>query len=229
MWHAYLALGDSVTAGFGSPAAGLACRSWTDLVADDLATRSNAFRYANLGAVGATSETLLRNQLARIRSFVPDLVSVTVGANDARSLTWNAGTFAERFDHIIGSASTAGVIVLCVTYPDITIALDRIGRRPRLWWRPALRRLRGVNAIIRDVARAHGASLLDLERSAAAVDPRHLSGDLTHPNALGYRWVSHVALGLLNSLAEPPLSPASSAIDPWRIPLLTEGAAGRIS
>lgn len=204
MWTAYLAIGDSTTAGYGDAAAGIACRSWTDLVADALASATPDLRYRNAGHNGATASTVLRKQVPLIRRFRPDLVSVTAGANDARSRDWDEAAFAAQYSAIVRAIVDSGAQPLTLAYPDISLAIAAAGRPLPALWRPALRRLHEVNEVIRSASARFGACLLDMEHFPEASDPRYLSRDLAHPNALGYLKASEYALELLATRFDVP-------------------------
>lgn len=197
MWNAYLAMGDSITTGFGNWRSPSGSRSWTDFVAQALVVAQPGLRYRNVAHNGATASALIDRQLPALSEFHPDLVSVTVGANDARSYDWSADRFARELDRILGAIVAHDAQPLTVTYPDITVALAAAGRESAERWRPALERLRAVNSVIRKVGAPYGALLLDLEESDAASDLRYLSIDLTHPSAEGYRLAADAAVALL--------------------------------
>lgn len=197
MWNAYLAMGDSTTTGFGNWSSPVGSRSWTDLLAAALLAVEPALRYRNVAQNGATAPALIRRQLPVLSEFRPDLVSLTIGANDARASDWSAVRFARELDLIFGGIVEHGAQPLAVTYPDIAGAFAATGRGTATRWRQALGRLREVNAAVREVAGQYGAVLLDLEDSAAATDVRYLSFDRTHPSAEGYRLAADAAVELL--------------------------------
>lgn len=198
MWTRYLALGDSASRGVGDDVGGLRCRSWTALVADALAAFEPGLRYRNMAARGATAQIILRQQLPGIGAFGPDLVSVTVGANDARELWWKPEVFESQLTSILGTIAEAGAQPLVATYPDIRGLFERENKKMRPSWRAYFERVTEVNHIIRETASRFDACIVDLEWSAAATDPRYLSADFTHPNALGYELAAQSALNALS-------------------------------
>lgn len=101
MFCAYMAFGDSVTAGMGDPVKGIETRAWADWVADLLATLVPKFSYTNLGRAGSTTRDVLREQLPLVLDRKPDLVSVTTGANDARSPAWSIDTFFQEYSDLL--------------------------------------------------------------------------------------------------------------------------------
>ena len=207
MFKSFLAIGDSITEGYGDPVGGLACRSWADWVFDALRTVAPDLAYRNVGSKGATASTILREQVPEIEAVRPDLVSVTVGANDARKPGWTAKVFESQYASILDAISDAGAQVMTAAYPDITPALERAGQPVPESWRPYFERMHDVDEVIRQVGARYDAWLVDLEFDAMAKEPRYLSRDFAHPNALGYRESARVALGVLaDRLAMPELA-----------------------
>jgi phosphatidylinositol alpha 1,6-mannosyltransferase len=93
---AYVALGDSFTAGTGSPE-GL---GWADRIAASLRRRNSAFVYRNLAEDGATSAAVL-GQVDQALQLEPDLVTVICGANDVlRTTRPDESAYARRLTRI---------------------------------------------------------------------------------------------------------------------------------
>jgi lysophospholipase L1-like esterase len=192
MWARYLALGDSVTAGYGDDTDDLECRSWADWLVDGLRAATPSLEYRNVAAPGATAAVLLASQVPEIERFRPDLVSVTVGANDARVAEWTAEGFKDQFATILRCATSAGAQVMTATYADVESTIRTAGGEIRNSWRLYFDRMHEVNEAIREVGRTFDAVLVDME-SSEANDARYLSRDFTHPNALAYRLIGRVA------------------------------------
>jgi lysophospholipase L1-like esterase len=209
MWTAYLAIGDSVSEGVGDDVGDVRCRSWTDWVAEGLTTMAPGLRYRNVAYRGATAADVLCIQVPAIEAFAPDLVSVTVGANDARDPEWTTDAFASELAAILGSVAEAGAQAITATYADVRDTLARAGQEIPDAWRLYFGRMHSVNEVIREVGARFDACLLDMESSEAG-DMRYLSRDLTHPNALAYRLLGQTALGALAARFELPDVPALS-------------------
>lgn len=204
MWSAYLAIGDSASKGVGDDVGALRCRSWTELLAEGLASDSPELKYRNVAYRGATAPGILRMQLPHLQEFGPDLVSVTVGANDARDPKWTAGAFSANFSAILAAIDDAGAQSMVATYPDIRSIFEQLGRNIRPSWKPYFERVREVNRIIREAGRSFDSLLVDLEWSEAATDPQYLSSDFTHPNAIGYRLAARTALEAIEERKSRP-------------------------
>ncbi len=197
MWHTYVALGDSLTQGYGDPVAGVELRSWTDWLAEALAPLEPDFTYRNVGLVGSGTTDILRRQVPPALAAGPDLVSITTGANDTQMPGWSADAFAQDFERLLRAVAGPGVTLLTMTYPDFRAALPP-GRQPSFSpWQLYLQRMAAVNASIRRVSHQVGACLLDFETFASARNPACASSDLVHPNALGYKQTAEAALRLL--------------------------------
>ena len=199
MWSRYLALGDSVTEGVGDDVDDLTCRSWADWLADGLRQAQPELEYRNIAKRGATCATVLRTQVPEIELFGPDLVSVTIGGNDARVREWTPDAFETELTSILEAVAASGAQAVTATYADVEDVIARAGGTIRESWRLYFARMHEVNAVIRKVSVLQGACLVDME-SGAASDARYLSRDFTHPNALAYRMIGRVALECLGDL-----------------------------
>jgi acyl-CoA thioesterase I len=74
----YIAAGDSTAVGEG---ASNISSTYPNIIAAYLA-KNNSVTYRNIGVSGARTEDLLKDQLPQIISFDPDLVTISIGAND---------------------------------------------------------------------------------------------------------------------------------------------------
>jgi lysophospholipase L1-like esterase len=198
MWSRYLALGDSVTEGVGDDVGDLECRSWADWMVDGLRVTTPDLEYRNVSSAGATASTVLSAQIQEIERFGPDLVSLTVGANDARVPGWTASAFEAELTSILESAANVGAQVMTATYADVETTIKQAGGEIRDSWRLYFDRMHEVNAVIRKVGERFDARLVDME-STEANDARYLSRDMTHPNALAYRLIGQTALKVVTA------------------------------
>lgn len=201
-WSSYTALGDSITEGYGDRAGGIDARSWTDWLADGLRAFQPDLTYRNIGLRDTTTDDVLRDQLPEVRRTRPELVSVTVGANDARRDEWSADRFTAEFGRLLNGITAAGADLITFTYPDIRPAIHETGRPIPKPWEIYFERLHATNAVIRALSREYAACLLDFEDSEPALEPEHLSSDLTHPNAVGYRLAGIRALEILTARSD---------------------------
>src|SRR3954452_4823764 len=140
----YVALGDSFTAGTGSPE-GL---GWTDRIAASLRGRNSGFVYRNLAVRGATSADVL-GELGEGLQLEPDLVTVICGANDVlRSTRPDPSLYARRLTTIFERIQDAGprVIVITATSPE-RWDFVRLGPRTRARVEDGMR---SFNAVTRE-------------------------------------------------------------------------------
>ena len=187
----YVALGDSFTAGTGSPE-GL---GWTDRIAASLRGRHEDFVYRNLAADGATSADVLA-QLGEGLQLEPDLVTVICGANDVlRSTRPDASLYERRLTTIFQRLMDAGprVIVITATSPARWDFVP-LGPRTRARVEAGMRRF---NDVTRGVAEAHGVPCLDVADHPGLRDRENFAADGLHPSSQGHARAARAFAGLL--------------------------------
>lgn len=187
-------LGDSTASGVGADAVELsmAYRA-TEAVTDGPA------QLTILGVSGAQVHEVLDDQLPQLaervdRGHAPELVFVSIGANDVTALT-RRPTFRERYESLVTRIAllAPGVEIVLVGIPDI-------GTAPRI---PVpLRQLAGVRAAqldeeIEAVARDHGLHHVDLagrtSRTFSSDPDRYFAADDFHPSTDGHEiWADAV-------------------------------------
>ncbi|HUS15927.1 MAG TPA: SGNH/GDSL hydrolase family protein [Chloroflexia bacterium] len=186
----YLALGDSTVQGEGAsaPATTLPYR-----LAEQLSTRFRRVELRNIGVGGATTADVLRDQVPQIAGFVPDFVSISIGANDVTKLKRRAEYLA-NVDRILAAVDAQpGVRAVILTVPALYTS-------PLL--SPLFRALVAVqtarfDAALPAVVGRHRAVLADTynaTRHRFAQDPSLYSRDGYHPSDAGYAyWASAAA------------------------------------
>lgn len=92
----YIAAGDSTSVGVG---ASTVENTYTYRLAEEL-SKTHSVTYKNVGVSGAKTSDLLDNQISPIINFNPDIITISIGANDVTHLQNNDGIF-ERFTKII--------------------------------------------------------------------------------------------------------------------------------
>lgn len=154
---------------------------------------------------GSMTHDLITEQLPAALEFEPDLVFVSVGANDAIKAV-PLKVFERNLDHLIGALSDAGAVV-------VQSGVGDLGSIPRL--HPPLQNLMSLRALRFDrahwrVAEKHGATVVDQRSDDREVwyESRELwADDLFHVSAHGHaRWaetawrsISHVVERLRES------------------------------
>jgi lysophospholipase L1-like esterase len=159
-----LGLGDSITCGPDEAAFGVPPRAWAQLLAEGLDRP-----FHRLARPGALTPEIARDLLPRSRADYA-LACVHVGTNDVRSVDWDPAPYEAALHQILGTLAGRAQRV-CVA----TIPLD-LGRPP------AGAKVAGLNAIVRRVAVATGAAVVDLDDLRGW---RLLFPDAVHPTALG--------------------------------------------
>jgi phosphatidylinositol alpha 1,6-mannosyltransferase len=176
----YVALGDSFTAGTGSPE-GL---GWADRIARSLQCRNPGFVYRNLAEDGATSADVL-DQLRQAVQLEPDLATVICGANDVlQSTRPDAAAYARGLTEIFRSLHDAGprVIVVTATSPE-QLDFVRMGPRTRARVEGGMRRF---NDVTRAIAQAHRVPCLDVADHPGLRDRENFATDGLHPSIRGH-------------------------------------------
>jgi acyl-CoA thioesterase I len=167
----YVAIGDSAAQGIGAsrPAHG-----YVGVLAKRLGGR---WRVVNLGISGATVRIAIDAELPVLRKLQPDLVTVSIGANDIASFD------EQRFERDIRELFEA--------LPPHAIVADV----PSFYFLPGEKRALVANRIIRDAAAERGLVVAPLhsrtKRQGLWGVSTQFAGDLFHPNDRGYRiWAS---------------------------------------
>ena len=156
-----VALGDSITRGRGMvPAYGVDPRSWAGWLGEAM-----GLPFLNLASDGARSSDVRRVQLPRLIDC--SVATLYVGANDARSVDFDADGFEDDVREVV-----AGLERLASRVVVLTVPVD-LGR-------PLAGAVGPVNSILRRVAAAH--TVVSLDDFAGW---RHVLPDAVHPTALG--------------------------------------------
>lgn len=187
----FVAMGDSFTAGTGSPE-GL---GWADRVAAALRRRNSAFAYRNLAEDGATSADVL-GQVDRALQLEPDLATVICGANDVlRSTRPDEQAYARRLRRIFGRLWDAGpsMIVITATSPS---RWDFVPLGPRTRARVEAG-MRSINDVTRRVAEEHGIPCLDVADHPGLRERDNFATDGLHPSPRGHARAARAFAALL--------------------------------
>ena len=178
----YLAMGDSTAAGWGAQTLSA---TYPYLVAQAVAQRGFRVHVVNVAVGGARAVDVPRNQLESLM-VKPDLITLSVGANDATHFTAPAN-FRRDMKAILAALRSSGARrVLVADTPDMFLA-------PALPLPLALataRRAGAQNAALREIAR--GVTVVPLFQKGK-LNSRQEAGlyaaDCFHPSATGYaRW-----------------------------------------
>ena len=188
-------LGDSTAAGVGATSA---ARAIPQRVAGALARPVDV---TSLAVSGARVADVVDDQLPRLASTRPDVVLVSVGANDVVHLTSRAD-FRSIYERLVAAADPDAVLVL-LGVPDMG-APPRFAQPLR-----AVAGLRGrqLDGVVREIARGAGAVHVDI---AGETGPpmrsdtgRFFAEDRYHPSDDGYAlWAAAVVARLEPALQD---------------------------
>lgn len=190
-------LGDSTAAGVGVSELD---RALPRLVATGL---DRPVELTSLAVSGARVADVVDHQVGELRRLDPDVVLVSVGANDVTHLT-TRGHFRSGYDDLVDAIPDDAVLVL-LGVPDM-------GGAPRLL--QPLRSVTGLrgrqlDGVTRAVAAAHDAVYVDIAGETGPTmrsdTGRYFSEDLYHPSDDGYAlWADAVLEELKPALQDPP-------------------------
>jgi acyl-CoA thioesterase-1 len=170
-----LALGDSMTAGFGVPAES----SYPAQLQKLLDIRGYRYRVINMGVSGDTSAGG-RTRLSRALTTNPIIVILELGAND-RSNGLSPKQTSENLEQII------------TTFQKTHIAVVLAGRTQT-----------GVDNIYTELAGKYHLALIPSFLEGVSGHPDLTISDMTHPNADGYAIVVNTVMKILEPLLKKP-------------------------
>lgn len=202
-----LALGDSVAAGVGAPSRDA---GYPALLRDRLARECDCeVRLEDLAVSGATTSTVLRDQLPRAREVLArgdvSLVTLTAGGNDVfgpvvgacfsdpaapacRSTAVQAVAATDRgLDQVLGALAATDVPVAVMTYYDPLPACRLAALSPLA--RQVLEGdgdQQGLNDVVRARAAEHGAVLVETAERLEVPDDFVGGNDCLHPSGSGH-------------------------------------------
>lgn len=176
-------LGDSTAAAVGTSSATHAVSSQVARRLDGVASHNEVIAHS-----GDRVGDVLRDQLPRVKALRPDLVIISIGANDTVHLT-QAGTFNRRYGELVDRLVAAGVPASHI----VLVGVPDMGSPPRLaqplraivGWRS-----RRLDREVKAVAKSHGARYVDLftptSKRFRANPAKYFAADKYHPSDAGY-------------------------------------------
>lgn len=189
-------LGDSTAAGVGASSAAGAVPSQVQ----DRLGRPGA-SLAVVAVSGARAADVLARQVPLVAGLHPDLILISVGANDTIHLTGRT-EFRRTYERLV-RALPAGVPVVLLGVPD----MGSIARFAQPLRAIAGRRGRRLDAEVRRVAAATGARYADIAGPTGPAfrrDPRrYFAADDFHPGDAGYGLWARAVLDVLRNSGLP--------------------------
>lgn len=197
----YLMLGDSTAAGQGAEYQdGIALRTVDHL------KKGRQIIFINTGVPGATTHDVLTDQLRLLENFKPDVVLISVGANDSVKLSnpWQVKKDIETIVQKIIAKNCEAKIVITGS-PDV-------GSVKRLLF-PLNWEVSGLGYLLNKIAfkpiiQQYNLTYAPLYEETGPIfrkDPTLLAEDLFHPNAEGYEvWAKVLNKSLDQALKNQP-------------------------
>ncbi|MBA2609269.1 MAG: SGNH/GDSL hydrolase family protein [Actinobacteria bacterium] len=188
-------MGDSTAAGVGAsnPDGCLSSQVGSELLDTNA---PHGYDMQVIAVSGARIGDVVDKQLPRVAAHKPDVVAISIGANDTIHLT-RAATFRDRYKKLIDGLVRAGVSADHI----VLIGVPDIGSPTRLM--QPLRaivglRSRRLDREVRNVAKAKGVRYVDLFHATSkpfrANPSKYLADDKYHPSDAGYAlWAKAVA------------------------------------
>lgn len=221
-----MALGDSTTVGVGDPYRG-GWRGWAALLADALGS-SQQVTFTNLAVSGATTPSLLADQLPLTGGDRIDLASLIVGVNDTMRSTFDPLQIRDCLHECAAELTRRGALLLTVRFHDH----GRVFGLPVWLRRPLWRRIELVNAAYDEIETTYGGIRIDLAARPEVYRREFWSIDRLHPGERGHRTLARAFADRLAAhgvpIAVPPAPDCDAGVTPtaWgdALWMLREGA-----
>ncbi|PGK36814.1 lipase [Bacillus anthracis] len=190
MWKRFVAIGDSFTEGIGDEVEGITLKSWVDhfvqLCVSDI-------EYTNFAKRGLVTKEIRSQQLEKVLTFKPDLVSLIAGANDVLKGRWNHQAYKNDMEFMIDKLSKTDADIIIANLPDFTVRLPFASEKKQV----IKEQLLEANDVIRSLSREYKVHHVDFWNHQLVNDNTLWSTDLIHPNSKGYVKVAELIFSSL--------------------------------
>lgn len=196
----YVALGDSTAEGMG---ASVPERSYTSILHASLKERYKSTKYLNVARSGAILSDVLTTQLPKAIEARPDLITLSVGANDIIRRT-KSDEFERQLRKLLRTLhQETNAIVVISTVPDLSLTPSV----PKLLKTYSRYMANKMNDIIIRVADETNTIVVDIFNDSKAIlqaFPEAIATDGWHPSDFGYAlWANSIIVTLRNVIAAP--------------------------
>lgn len=178
----YVAIGDSAAEGIGASSPE---RSYTGILYATIKRNQKNAIYHNFGKRGAPVQEIIETQLEKTIALQPNLITISVGANDLRVKT-RPSVFAKRLEFLLSelkNKTTAEIVIN--TIPDFSHT-PRITRGLKNVTRVAIKHF---NKILTQIAEKENVIVIDIFEQGTYYGrhfPEAIANDGFHPNDIGY-------------------------------------------
>src|SRR5581483_6586867 len=114
----YVAIGDSTVEGIG---ASKPERNFASLIYASLKQEIKNAEYHNLGIAGDRVEDVLQKQVQKAIELKPDLIVLSVGANDIMQHR-RMNSFKKEYDELIKQLNQTKALIVVTNVPDLSLA-----------------------------------------------------------------------------------------------------------
>lgn len=191
MYRSFVALGDSLTVGYGDRVVGVEMGSWVD----ELVRKFHVPYSLNLAVSGARSDEVITQQFDKARILNPDGVSLICGGNDIAQKRYLPLLYRRRMEKMIATFVHQRTSVITSNFPDFTRHTDLA---PALKW-IVRQQLYSCNRIIDELAMKYHTIHYDFFHEEWLENEKYWSEDGVHPNALGYK---KMAQGIIRTVMQ---------------------------
>ncbi|WP_405887474.1 SGNH/GDSL hydrolase family protein [Streptomyces sp. NBC_01136] len=175
-----VAVGDSFTEGMSDVLPDGSYRGWADVLAGRMAARTPGFRYANLAVRGKLIGQIVEEQVDVAVAMRPDVITLVGGLNDTLRPKVDMGRVRGLLEEAVERLAPACERLVLMRSPGRNgPVLERF--RPRM---------EELFAVVDDLAKRHGALVVDLYGAPSLADPRMWDVDRLHLTAEGHRRVA---------------------------------------
>ena len=158
-----------------------------------LSQKYSRIKYLNLGVSGARSIDVIRDQLDEAVKFKPDLIFISVGANDV-TLNTSDEEFGKNIQKITQKSLETGAEIIWINIPDFSTSPILLPPLNMYFSNKS----RQLNIVLDSVLSKTSVCLVDINKKAKKVFlsqlDKYFSQDMFHPSYEGYRyWVENIS------------------------------------
>jgi acyl-CoA thioesterase-1 len=176
----YVAIGDSTVEGIG---ASKPERNFASLIYASLKQDIKNAQFHNLGIAGDRVEDVLKKQVERAVELKPDLIVLSVGANDIMQHR-KLGTFKKEYNQLIEQLNQTKALIVVTNVPDLSLA-PVLPKYALPYCKIQVPRFNGV---IKHLVHKYGVVFVDLYQQSQLFHgySELISADGLHPSDAGY-------------------------------------------